>query len=31
MLERGNHSVYGELLPEVAEDVIAWFDRRLRD
>ena len=32
LFERGNHhSVYGELLPEVAEHVIAWFDRHLPD
>lgn len=32
LFDRGNHhSVYGELLSEVAEQVIPWFDRYLND
>jgi alpha-beta hydrolase superfamily lysophospholipase len=32
LIDRGNHhSVYDELLPEVAEQAIAWFDRYLND
>lgn len=32
LFDRGDHhSVYGELLPEVAQQVIPWFDRHLND
>lgn len=32
LFDRGNHhSVYGELLPEVAKEVTSWFDRHLHN